>query len=705
MGSPDSETGRYSDETQHQVTLTKDYYIGVFEVTQKQWELVMGNNPSQFVSDTRPVERVSYYQVRENPNNTDDSTVNWPNNTNVNMNSFMGKMRSRTGFNTIDLPTEAQWEFACRATTTSAYAGNSILSDMGWYSDNSDSQTHPVGGKQPNAWGLYDMHGNVYEWCLDWNATYPGGPVSDPVGGYSSYRILRGGCWSDSYRFCRSAYRIGGNVSGTWDTGAGFRAAVTGSLFNPNLVPSLTYPTTSGYDGVRGVSPVSGVAGGTFTFRVVYKDGNGDAPASGYPRVVVRSNGVDRVYAMTADAGGTYTDGKSYTKALVLQAGSYGYRFEAQDANGAVATGGPVGQANGPLVNAANLTPSLEWSPATGYDGVRGVSPVSGVAGGTFTFRVVYKDGNGDAPASGYPRVVVRSNGVDRVYPMTAEAGGTYTDGKSYTKSLVLLAGSYGYRFEAQDANGAVATGSPVGQANGPLVNAANLTPSLEWSPATGYDSVRGVSPVSGVAGGTFTFRVVYKDGNGDAPASGYPRVVVRSNGVDTAYAMTAEAGGTYADGKSYTKALVLLAGSYGYRFEAQDVNGAVATGSPVGLANGPLVYEGVQVPQTPVLCMCTQGRDALGGAIKGIFRPVSGVESYEVFRSESAEGPGERISVTFGDNTQDSKFFKQEGLPKAIRDGSKSGLSQVGGIPTSALLLTVRPRSTCRPLRLRLSA
>ena len=106
------------------------------------------------------------------------------------------------------LPTEAQWEYTCRAGTTGKYAGNGNLEDMGWYSRNSGNSTHPVGQKTSNAWGLYDMHGNVWEWCLDWYGDYPTGSVTDPTGPVSgSSRVLRGGYWNLSAWYSRSAYR------------------------------------------------------------------------------------------------------------------------------------------------------------------------------------------------------------------------------------------------------------------------------------------------------------------------------------------------------------------------------------------------------------------------------------------------------------------------------------------------------------------
>lgn len=174
-------------------TLTKDFYAGVFEVTEKQWELVMGSNPSDCKrSDTYPVEQVSYNDIRG-----DADGSNWPRSSAVDATSFLGKLRAKTGLSELDLPTEAQWEYACRAGTTTTYnTGDSeaALAQAGWYSGNSNNQKHPVGEKVANAWGLYDLHGNVWEWCLDWYRGDLSG--TDPVGAASgSLRFYRGGSW------------------------------------------------------------------------------------------------------------------------------------------------------------------------------------------------------------------------------------------------------------------------------------------------------------------------------------------------------------------------------------------------------------------------------------------------------------------------------------------------------------------------------
>jgi len=248
MGSPTNELGRYYDETQHVVTLTQPFYIGVFEVTQKQWERVMGNWPSYFNNasyrDTRPVEQVSYYKIRENPNNSAISP-NWPQSSQVHADSFMGKLRSKTGLTTLDLPTESQWEYACRAgTTTALNSGYNLTStstcpnmaEVGryWYNGGSgfsqgcapNAGTATVGSYLPNAWGLYDMHGNVKEWCLDWYGTYPG-TVTDPSGAASgSNRVERGMGWFEYAGHCRSAMR-GRLDPSRRDISGGFRLSRT----------------------------------------------------------------------------------------------------------------------------------------------------------------------------------------------------------------------------------------------------------------------------------------------------------------------------------------------------------------------------------------------------------------------------------------------------------------------------------------------
>ncbi|HOG50414.1 MAG TPA: formylglycine-generating enzyme family protein, partial [Lentisphaeria bacterium] len=215
-----------------QVTLTKYFYVGVFEVTQKQWNLVIGNWPSYFCNehyrDTRPVEKVSYEDIRGS-----QEGAGWPRNNAVDVDSFLGRLQSKTGL-IFDLPTEAQWEYACRAGTETALNSGKNLTDRhlcpnvdeigrnirnggasGEDAPNCDTSggTNKVGSYPPNLWGLYDMHGNVYEWCLDKYGgaeDYSPEPVTDPKGISSityDYRAMRGGCWDGWAAYCRSASR------------------------------------------------------------------------------------------------------------------------------------------------------------------------------------------------------------------------------------------------------------------------------------------------------------------------------------------------------------------------------------------------------------------------------------------------------------------------------------------------------------------
>jgi formylglycine-generating enzyme required for sulfatase activity len=200
MGSPSNEPDRFDNETQHRVTLTRGYYLMTTEVTQAQWQAVMGSNPSSFKNcgPDCPVERVSWEDSQE----------------------FIKRLNQRIGSDNYRLPTEAEWEYAARAGTTTAFSNGGItatgcghdanLAAMGWYCGNSNKITHPVGRKQANGWGLHDMHGNVSEWCQDWYGDYPKGAVTDPAGPSSGVgRVLRGGCWVNTTESSRSAYRYG----------------------------------------------------------------------------------------------------------------------------------------------------------------------------------------------------------------------------------------------------------------------------------------------------------------------------------------------------------------------------------------------------------------------------------------------------------------------------------------------------------------
>ena len=271
MGSTPEEKGSDDDEKQHSVTITHDYYLGVFEVTQAQYKKVMGKNPSYFQGNNvatripakkHPETGRTIEEEKIIPVNTDNHPVefvSWEEAV-----EFCKRLsdlpEEKKAGRVYRLPTEAEWEYACRAGTKTAYsfgADRNVLKDFDWFGDNSGGKiinsdriweksredvdiyiekllenggkTHPVGTKKANPWGLYDMHGNVCEWCSDWYGNYPKQAITDPIGPkLGSYRVGRGGSWGDGAAFCRSAFRCWGAPSDR-DGLLGFRVALSSS--------------------------------------------------------------------------------------------------------------------------------------------------------------------------------------------------------------------------------------------------------------------------------------------------------------------------------------------------------------------------------------------------------------------------------------------------------------------------------------------
>jgi len=191
MGSPDSDDEASDwEKPRHTARITMPFYLGMCEVTQVEYEKVMGENPSYLKGAGNPVEQVSWYDPVE----------------------FCKRLSAKEG-KTYRLPTEAEWEYACRAGTTTLYSfgdDTASLEKYAWYEDNSDWKTHPVGQKKPNAWGLHDMHGNTWEWCADrWaDDSYTASPMDDPPRAETgSGRVIRGGGWKDAIWDCRAANR------------------------------------------------------------------------------------------------------------------------------------------------------------------------------------------------------------------------------------------------------------------------------------------------------------------------------------------------------------------------------------------------------------------------------------------------------------------------------------------------------------------
>jgi formylglycine-generating enzyme required for sulfatase activity len=204
---------QYYERPIHTVKISNGFYMGVYEITQGQYQKVMGNNPSHFKwigNDNLPVEMVSW----------DDAV------------EFCKKL-SQTEGKTYRLPTEAEWEYACRAGTTTKFSfgdDESQLGDYAWYNQNSGEKPHPVGEKKPNVWGLYDMHGNVSEWCNDWYSEtyYSSSPINNPTGPTTgNYRVHHGGCWYTHLALtCRVSYRLSLLSPNIRDYYTGFRVVL-----------------------------------------------------------------------------------------------------------------------------------------------------------------------------------------------------------------------------------------------------------------------------------------------------------------------------------------------------------------------------------------------------------------------------------------------------------------------------------------------
>jgi len=234
MGGPVEETNSFHDERPlHEVTLTS-FYISKYEITQKEWKDVMGDNPSNFIGDNLPVEMVSWYDAlifcnklsvkngrhpayrilgKTDPSDWGAAPV-YPD-----INAVWDAVEIVDDANGYRLPTEAQWEYACRAGTTTPFStGKNITTDQANYNGHYPYQNNPegvylettveAGSFKPNAWGLYDMHGNVWEWCWDWHGSYEEEAQKNPQGAViGAYRVARGGSWTNNARFLRSAAR------------------------------------------------------------------------------------------------------------------------------------------------------------------------------------------------------------------------------------------------------------------------------------------------------------------------------------------------------------------------------------------------------------------------------------------------------------------------------------------------------------------
>jgi len=213
MGSPPDEKGSEEDERRHEVTISRDYHLGMHEVTQAQYKKIMGKNPSHFQGDAVAERHPETGRVVKDVDSANHPVeqVSWEDAVEFCQRLSALPEEKKAG-RVYRLPSEAEWEYACRAGSQMAYSFGSdekSLVNFGWCGPNSKGMTHAVGLKKANAWGLYDMHGNVFEWCADWYGVYPKGSATDPRGPEDgSIRVSRGGCWFNDAVYCRSADRL-----------------------------------------------------------------------------------------------------------------------------------------------------------------------------------------------------------------------------------------------------------------------------------------------------------------------------------------------------------------------------------------------------------------------------------------------------------------------------------------------------------------
>ena len=406
MGSPESEEGRGYDETQHQVTLTKGFWMGKYEITQAQYKAITGNDPSGFTGANLPVEQVSWDDAME----------------------FCKKLTAKeqaaghlpSGYE-YTLPTEAQWEYACRAGTTGAYNVNgAVLSDLAWSAENSDGTTHSVGQKKPNAWGLYDMHGNVWEWCLDWYGDYSTAAVIDPTGSNTGgAHIIRSGDWTlGGGGYFRSAgYRWYYESSYTHST-IGLRVVlVSVSAQASAAADTLTYQWYK--DGVV----ISGATGSSYTIKSVKT-----SDAGKYTVKVCNSVGcvTSEIATLTVNVPVTLSSITINGNSSVNVGSTTAYTCTATYSNGTTKT----------------VTPTWAISSGTSYASITSAGVLTGKAAGTATVQAKYTDG-------GVTKTATKNVTVNAVKPTitTQPKSQTVNEGSNVTFSVTATGTSLNYQW------------------------------------------------------------------------------------------------------------------------------------------------------------------------------------------------------------------------------------------------------------------
>lgn len=350
-----------------------------------------------------------------------------------------------------------------------------------------------------------------------------------------------------------------------------------------NIAPVLEWVGVTNYIN-DGIHPDIGRPS-TYTYRVKYKDQDGDEPLSGYPKVHILKGGSEisgSPFTMAAEIGGDYISSKNYKFEIILSSGdNYSYYFEAKDFYNTIASGAPTLSSTGPVV--INNAPELLWTGETNYVN-DGLHPETGTSSTTFVFRIKYKDQDDDPPKQGCPKVHIDKNGVEIPNsPFSMTFVSSDTTGAIYTTSMTLLCGDYSYYFEARDIYDAVVYTITK---DGPTLG--NTPPVLYWS----IEDNRGVEPSTGTMLEAFSYQIIYQDSDNDPPAAGYPKVHILKNGVEVKVASMTPNGDNYIYGVRYNYHTYLSSGTnYSYYFEAYDIRNSSASGEPTNLRSGPTVY------------------------------------------------------------------------------------------------------------------
>ncbi|MEW6607269.1 MAG: fibronectin type III domain-containing protein, partial [bacterium] len=371
----------------------------------------------------------------------------------------------------------------------------------------------------------------------------------------------------------------------------------TGTKTGPSIIegPILKWANEEGYIN-DGINPGTGTRYVTnFTYKVTYQDPTGYPPATGYPRVHIFRGGNPEYpngQQMFIKVGDDYKIGVTYSFSTTFPIGGkhYTYYFEAKNTKGMFASGEPTNEQEGPIVEGPNFKPTLFWSQKQGFIS-DGIDPNFGTLKTDFTYQILYQDTNGDPPAIGYPIVYIYKQANLIATTTMNFVDGNWAKGANYAYSTTLpQKGEYQYQFKVKDEPGEEVIFPPYAFATGPKVSGS---PQLWWTQEIGYTS-DGLEPETGTKGTIFTYRVVYVDEDNEPPGALFPKLHILKGEVEILAPKMWEANPAdtkYDDGKIYKYSISLTTpGTYTYRFEAQDVNGLLAVGTPTILQPGPKV-------------------------------------------------------------------------------------------------------------------